>query len=194
MKYLVGVNKSLSLFLFFIITGCGTFLPLYTPNGVNLEPIISLQIHSEFKGVVSLKIPYGNVMKKDGEITLGFRPLHPEPSYIEITQFESETKAAERYLAKRKMILNESASKLYSESGLSSNSHFIIYKGSQWNSNHGIPAGKYSQPEITIGVLKKNLFIYIRYTGYENDVDYIKWINQDITFTGKLLKSAISSD
>jgi hypothetical protein len=56
------------------------------------------------------------------------------------------------------------------------------------NTNHGIPVGVITSPEILIGFLKENVVIIVSYTAYRDDTDYVKEVNEDILWVSDLLK------
>jgi len=181
------LQRIIILSVLLLSTSCHSFSSEYKPRGIDLSPITQLKIHEPFAKISSLKMSYGKFFKSIDSTSLSFRSMRKDPSFMEITQFDAEKLALSNYISQRKELRKESHTRLYDESNSGSDRYFIVYKTAQWDTNHGIPIGIYSQPEITIGILKQNLLIMITYVGHENDFDYIKKINEDIQFVGNLL-------
>lgn len=106
---------------------------------------------------------------------------------------DSPIKAQEIYANQRREFTSSDSGnnwKLYREEGDAAKKWFISYQGVRLDTNHGIPMGIITKPEIFIGILKQNVFIVISYTAYDSSWNYVRTINQDIRYVADLLLKA----
>lgn len=195
-------NKFCVILLFTICeVGCTIFYPSKTPKGVNIDPIFSIQLKNDFQHIERIKnlLPSEITYNKGngGDTFLFSSPLSKDDSRIyrniEISSYDSRAKAAIEYSNNKKILSYDSSWRLYKEAGNEENKYFSSYKALRINKNHGIPIGIITYPEILVVFQKRNLVIVIEYTSYRDDNDYIKKINEDISYVGGLFQKSIAT-
>ena len=93
----------------------------------------------------------------------------------------------------QKRTFTDSEWKLYLEHENGDEKWFISYKGTRFDTNHGMPVWVNAKPEIFIGILKQNVFVVIAYTSYGwSDSSYVQTINNDIRYAADLFSKASS--
>jgi len=167
------------------------------PDGVDLTPITSLRLNAGSDFLAGIQRQLGGAAadwSKNGVGYLVFRPPNPDPDHqvfrsVNVFREDSVMKAREIYAHQREEFTNGDW-KLYFEKGKAPEMWFISYEGVRFDTNHGIPTGLNTKPDIFIGILKQNVFIVIGYTSVRNDSDYIHTINGDVAYVADLLAKA----
>jgi hypothetical protein len=116
---------------------------------------------------------------------------------IEIWPYENADEALNQYDEYKKTFSHGSSAHIYKEEHRGKNRYYIIYKGIRFDTNHGIPYAVDNDPELSLGFLINNYFVYISYTKYstyENKLaeTYIQDINNDIVTTSNFLNDIIN--
>jgi hypothetical protein len=170
------------------------------PSGIDVKPVTSLRlntgadffdkIHAQLSGPV-----YDYSKNGIGYIVYRIAPQTLDSPNIEVFRdinvYRTSTpEQAQEIYAKHRLDFASHDWKLYREQGDGTEKWFIGYKGTRFDTNHGIPLGLNTKPEILIGVLKQNLFIVISHTAYSRDAEYVQTINGDIRFTANLLSKS----
>ncbi len=117
-----------------------------------------------------------------GISSTGFQALPPDASFyrdINVYREDNFAKAQDIY-SQQRLTFTNSDWRLYRKQGEGDEKFFISYKRVRFDTNHGIPMGVDTKPEIFIGILKQNVFVVIAYTAYSGGSDYIQTINKDI--------------
>jgi hypothetical protein len=171
------------------------------PDGVDVKPITSLRFTAgpDFLEGIQRHLG-GNAAdwSKNGVGYLVFQPPNPDPDHrifrsVNVFREESLLKAQEIYADQRQQFTGLDW-KLYLEQGDAAEKWFISYKGTRFDTNHGMPVWVNTKPEIFIGILKQNVFIVISYTAYASSSGYIQTINKDVRYVADLLpKAALST-
>lgn len=167
-----------------------------TPKGVELAPILEIQLNDETSRLDYLR----NLVPEDAafrrEYNLSFinirSPYDTSPFVFRRTQlhpFNSDSAALDEFEHYKDLFTDEFDSwRLFEEHLETNNNWFSSYKTTRFDRNHGIPMGIRTSPEILIGIQKHNVLITISYTGYSDYDNYIDEINEDIVYLSKLLK------
>jgi hypothetical protein len=187
---------SVTIALFLVMFACSS-----RPDGVDVKPITSLQFTAgpDFLARVQRQFD-GRAAdwSKNGVGYLVYRIPNAHPGVeifraVNVFREASPMKAQEIYEYQRLDFTSSDSGhnwKLYREEGDAADKWFISYQGIRLNTNHGIPMGIITKPEIFIGILKQNVFIVISYTAYDSSWSYVRTINQDIRYVADLLSKA----
>jgi hypothetical protein len=180
------------------LAGCTAAYPAKTPKGIDVDPIYAMQLAGDVKDVESIRklLPSGTTYRaeKGSEMLIIIPPHAPQsglsnPVFRSVEIYRSDTRSAARTeYEDNKRTFTRGDWKLYQEQGSDSNKYFSAYKAPWMNTNHGIPVGVITSPEILIGFLKENVVIIVSYTAYRDDTDYVKEVNEDILWVSDLLK------
>lgn len=168
------------------------------PNGVDLKPITSLRFTAGPEFLVRIQRELGGNAadwSKNGVGYLVYRfpsPHHDDMIFRDFNVFRenSSEKTQEIYARHRQDFTGSDDWKLYLEQDDGPEKWFISYKGTRFDTNHGMPVWLNAKPEIFIGILKQNVFIIIDYTAYASGLDYVRTINMDIRYVADLLSKA----
>jgi hypothetical protein len=175
------------------IAGCAA---ASRPDGVDLNPITSLRFNAGPDFLARIQRQLGGAAadwSKNGVGYLVYRLPNPDPDSqvfrsVNVFREDSATKAHGIYVDQREQFTDRDW-KLYLEKGKAPEMWFISYEGVRFDTNHGIPMGLNTSPDIIIGILKQNVFIVIGYTS-PNGSDYIQTINGDVAYVAELLAKA----
>lgn len=171
------------------------------PEGVDLKPITSLRFTAGPDFLDRIRRQLGGSAADWSKNGVGYLVFHPPKSDadsdhgifrdVNVYREESPLKAQEIY-GDQKRQFTGSEWKLYLEQGGGPEKWFISYKGTRFDTNHGMPVWLNAKPEIIIGILKQNVFIVIAYTAYASGSDYVQTINKDVHYVAELLTKAMS--
>jgi hypothetical protein len=169
------------------------------PDGVDLKPITSLRFTAGPEFLDGIQRQLGGSAADWSKNGVGYLVFHPpksasDPDHrifrdVNVYREESPVKAQEIYADQRQQFTG-SDWKLYLEKGDAAEKWFISYKGTRFDTNHGMPVWVNAKPEIFIGILKQNVFIVVGYTAYASGSDYIQTINNDVRWVADLLSKA----
>jgi hypothetical protein len=173
------------------------------PDGVDLTPIISLQLIAGPDFLARIQRQLGGRAadwSKNGVGHLVYRLPNPDPDTpifrnVDVFREDSLPKALEIYEQNRQSFTTSGPGeywKLYREQGAAEEKWFISYQEAHFDTNHGTPTWWIAKPDIYIGILKQNVFIEIAYSDYSfaSSSSYIETINKDIRFAADLLSKA----
>lgn len=193
-RHRVGV-MSLVVAVFLAIRACPS-----KPDGVDLKPITSLRFTAgpDFLGGIQRQL--GGSAADWSKNGVGYLVFHParsasDPDHrifrdVNVYREESPEKAEEIYARQKQEFTGSDDWKLYLEQGNGPEKWFISYKGTRFDTNHGMPVWVNAKPEIFIGILKQNVFIVVGYTAYASGSDYVQTINKDVRWVADLLSKA----
>jgi hypothetical protein len=167
------------------------------PDGVDIKPITSLRLTAGPDFLEAIQRHLGGRAadwSKNGVGYLVFQPPNPDPGHrifrsLNVYREDSLQKAQEIYADQRQQFTGLDW-KLYLKQGDAAEKWFFSYKGTRFDTNHGMPVWVSAKPEIFIGILKQNVFIVISYTAYASGSDYIQTINNDVRYVADLLSKA----
>jgi hypothetical protein len=171
------------------------------PDGVDLRPITSLQFTAGPDFLDRIQRQLGGRAadwSKNGVGYLVYRLPNPDPGTpiirnVDVYREDSLPKAQEIYAHNRQVFTTSGSGqnwKLYREQDSAADKWFISYQEAHFETNHGVPMGWSTKPDIYVGVLKQNVFIEVTYTAYTSSSNYIQTINKDIGFAADLLSKA----
>lgn len=167
------------------------------PDGIDVKPITALRFTAgpDFLGRIQRQLG-GNAAdwSTNGVGHLVFRLPTPHPGDLIFRDFnvfrENSVEKTQEIYVHHRQDFTGSDWKLYLEQGDGPEKWFISYKGIRFDTNHGMPVGVNTKPEIFIGILKQNVFIVISYTAYASSWNYIQTINTDVRYVADLLSKA----
>lgn len=170
-----------------------------TPDGVNLTPITSLRLSAGPDFLAGIQRQLGGDAADWSKNGVGYLVFHPpdlksDPEHLIFRDAnvyrEESPAAAQQIYAQQRRTFTDSDWKLYFETGDGAEKWFISYKGTRFDTNHGMPVWVNAKPEIFIGILKQNVFIVVAYTAYGSAPDYVQTINKDVRWVADLLSRA----
>jgi hypothetical protein len=169
------------------------------PDGVNLAPITSLRLTAGSGFLAGIQRQLGGTAADWSKDGVGYLVFHPpvsesDPDHLifrdaNVYRQEDLALAREIYAEQRRQF-TDSDWTLYTEKSDSESKWFISYKGTRFDTNHGMPVWVNAKPEIFIGILKQNVFIVVAYTAYGSAPDYVQTINKDVRWVADLLSRA----
>jgi len=169
-----------------------------TPQGVNVAPLVGLELGEGYRQIERVKEKLRGEFYEQNTHDGGTRLIIPRRQdgaiyrSIELHQFQKREGALEEYLSYRATFTEGLSRRLYLERGSQFERYFISYATTRFDTNHGIPMGIITAPEILIGVLKQNLFVSVSYSSYRSrlrwGLDYVPRINEDIEYARDLLE------
>lgn len=164
-----------------------------------MSPITSLRLTAGSGFLSGIQRQLGGTAADYSKDGVGHLVFHPPDSESDPDQLifrdanvyrqEDPALAREIYAEQRRQF-TDSDWILYTEKSDSESKWFISYKGTRFDTNHGMPVWVNAKPEIFIGILKQNVLIVVAYTAYGSAPDYVQTINKDVRWVADLLSRA----
>ena len=196
------------------MAGCLPSLYTKTPEGLNVTPLLSVELTNDVKSLKPIKNFLSHRVSQDEiEIVEGcndeyseglsiYRAIHKdfEHRFIYISRFNTKAEALKAYISSKNDFDRSRFGnyKFYKEEGIEGNKYFCFYEEASLTVNH-IYFSVYAPVEVKLIVLKRNLVIQVNYTAYLLDYTnmdyaiYINELNDDIAYAGYILKEAFEN-
>jgi hypothetical protein len=170
-----------------------------TPAGIDISPITSVVVSAgpDFFDRVRRELVLDGIpppVAREGQDGLVIDMPNRKPDTwrrLNLHREDTPARAQQVYASYRKLFTDPKGDwVLHLESGSAPEQHFISYRGARWNTTHGIPLWRDTQPDILIGVLRHDVFIAIHYSLERGQRDYVREVNSDIRYAADLLARA----
>jgi len=179
--------------------GCAFLYAPRTPQGVHVLPLSAIELDSDVESLLTVAAlaPEDATHRHEfGVEFVGFRsPRRGAEAHvyrsIHIQRLATADAAFAKY-EKDKATFSSEHFRLYEEGGRPGNRYFLAYKVPWTSTNHGIPVGVVTGPEILFQTQKRNVVAEVSYSSYRNDkLDYVPEIDADIAYLADLLRRSL---
>lgn len=188
-----------------------------TPEGLNVTPLLSVELPGDFKNINALKkfasdrASKDNIKikrttmcgsDKDDPDILSLERINEhkgENRSIWFRRFETRTEALNQYILQKNIHLSNDHWLLYKEEGNEENKYFCSYEEPWWEVQHSVIIILNDSAKFVVVMLKGNLIIEISYDNYMLDdlnkdhPSFINELNGDISYAANLLRNAIEN-